>query len=128
MKRVKEEPVLKNSIELIISLIKRYLTLKKLDGMNKFDTLKPKFKILTNWKKELEKKINSLEKKLAKTKTADKKLVKEEVRLVADEKKLKKVLKVLDDLLGQLPDEIIEKFVQSKDFKLYEALMDELGL
>lgn len=78
--------------------------------------------------KELEKKINDLEKKLSKARTVDKKLAKEEVRLVADEKKLKKVLKVLDDLLGQLPDEIIEKFVQSKHFKLYEDLMDELGL
>ncbi len=77
---------------------------------------------------KLKKKIQELEKKLAKAKTDDKKLAKEEVRLVTDEKKLKKVLKVLDDLLGQLPDEIIEKFVQSKNFKLYEDLMDELGL
>ena len=38
------------------------------------------------------------------------------------------VLSVLDKLLGELPEERIEKFAKSKYFKKYEKLMDALGL
>jgi hypothetical protein len=78
--------------------------------------------------KELEEKIQGLEIKLAKAEEESEKLSKEEAKLTFDEKKLKKVLKVVDDLLGNLPDEMIEKFAKSKDYKMYEKLMDELGL
>ena len=30
-----------------------------------------------------------------------------------------------DDLLGNLPDEVIEKFAQSEDFKLYEKVINK---
>jgi len=78
--------------------------------------------------KELEDKIAKLENDLINAQKEDKKVSKEEAKLGLDEKKLKKVLKVLDDLLGQLSDEEIENFVKTKEFKLYEELMDALGL
>ena len=40
----------------------------------------------------------------------------------------KKVLKVLDDLLGKLPDEIIEEFARSENFDLYKKVMEMYGL
>ena len=44
------------------------------------------------------------------------------------EKLTKEVLKVLDDLLGNLPDEIIEEFARSKNFELYKKVMEMYGL
>ena len=34
----------------------------------------------------------------------------------------------LDNLLGELPDDVIEKFAQSEYFKMYQKIMDKLGL
>jgi chromosome segregation ATPase/ribosomal protein L40E len=78
--------------------------------------------------RELGERIKDLENKLIEAKKQDEIIKKEEVALVADEELLKKVLKVLDDLLGNLPDDEIEKFVKTNEFKLYEQLMDGLGL
>ena len=77
---------------------------------------------------ELLAKIKDLEDRLAMSWQEDQKALKEEMKLVADEKRLRKVLKVIDDLLGNLPDDIIEKFVRSKDYELYEKLMEEMGV
>jgi hypothetical protein len=45
-----------------------------------------------------------------------------------DTEELKSVLSYLDNLLGELPDDVIEKFAQSDYFKLYQKIMDKLGL
>lgn len=37
---------------------------------------------------------------------------------------LKKVLKVVDDLLGKLPDDAIDAFSKSDEFKIYQKIMD----
>ncbi len=50
----------------------------------------------------------------------------EEVRRAEDEARI--VLKVLDDLLGQLPDKTIKEFARSEAFERYEQLMKRLGL
>lgn len=39
-----------------------------------------------------------------------------------------KLLKITDDLLGQLPEETIEKFSQSDDFTLYEKVMKKYDI
>ena len=41
---------------------------------------------------------------------------------------LKRLLKVLDQLLGQLPEEVIDKFAKSDDFALYEKVLDRLKI
>lgn len=39
---------------------------------------------------------------------------------------VKKVLEITDELLGKLPDEVIDEFAQSKDFELYEKVINKL--
>ena len=41
---------------------------------------------------------------------------------------LKRILKVLDDLLGHLSDEKIDEFANSENFELYEKVFDLLGI
>ncbi|MDH4122576.1 MAG: hypothetical protein OEV21_00600 [Thermoplasmata archaeon] len=38
------------------------------------------------------------------------------------------LLKILDQLLGRLPPETIDEFSKSKDFKLYERVLDDLNI
>jgi flagellar biosynthesis/type III secretory pathway M-ring protein FliF/YscJ len=38
---------------------------------------------------------------------------------------VKKVLKMVDDLLEKLPDDIIEQFTKSEDFKLYKKVIEK---
>ncbi len=44
------------------------------------------------------------------------------------EKLTKQVLKILDDLLEKLPDEVIDEFARSKNFELYKKVMELYGL
>jgi len=44
------------------------------------------------------------------------------------EKLTKQILQILDELLGKLPDEVIEEFARSKDFELYKKVMQMYGL
>lgn len=41
---------------------------------------------------------------------------------------LRKMIGYLDNLLGELPDDVIEKFAQSEYFKLYQKMMEQLDL
>ena len=41
---------------------------------------------------------------------------------------VKELLKILDQLLGMLPQEVIEQFSKSKDFKLYGKVLDKLNI
>lgn len=41
---------------------------------------------------------------------------------------LRRLLKVLDQLLGQLPEEVIDRFSKSDDFALYEKMLDRLKI
>jgi hypothetical protein len=36
-----------------------------------------------------------------------------------------KVLHMTDSLLGELPDDILNDFIESKDYKLYEKVMNK---
>ena len=38
---------------------------------------------------------------------------------------IKKLLVITDDLLGELPEEVINKFAQSDDFKLYSKVLSK---
>ncbi|MCK5024353.1 MAG: zinc ribbon domain-containing protein [Thermoplasmata archaeon] len=78
--------------------------------------------------KKLQEKIEILEETLARVKIEAKEIAAEEIILTIDEEKTKKVLKILDDLLEHLPEDIIDRFSKSEDYKHYNELMDELGL
>jgi len=38
---------------------------------------------------------------------------------------IKKVLEITDNLLGKLPDEVIDEFIKSKDYELYEKIINK---
>ncbi len=54
----------------------------------------------------------------------------EVVKKRGDEKEnlTREVLKILDDLLEKLPDEVIDEFARSKNFELYKKVMELYGL
>ncbi len=43
-------------------------------------------------------------------------------------KDVKKTLSIMDDLLGKLPEEEIEKFAKSKDFELYQKVLTKFEI
>jgi len=43
------------------------------------------------------------------------------------EEDIKKVLKIVDNLLGKLPEKEIEKFAMSKNFKLYKKVLKKFA-
>ena len=45
-----------------------------------------------------------------------------------DKGEIKKMLSYLDDLLGELPDDVIKKFSQSEYFSLYKKVIQQLGI
>lgn len=53
---------------------------------------------------------------------------KEEFGQELSKEELKKVLSYLDNLLGNLPDDLIREFSKSSYFELYKKLMKEIGL
>ena len=44
------------------------------------------------------------------------------------DEEVKKLLKVLDELLGKLPKEVIDEFVKSDEYKLYERVLERYGV
>lgn len=59
-------------------------------------------------------------------KTAKKEVVKV-VKEKGIDKETKEVLKITDELLAKLPDDVIKDFVKSKDFELYKKVMEKVG-
>lgn len=41
---------------------------------------------------------------------------------------VKEVLRIMDDLLGKLPQDVIEEFTKSKDYELYCMVLERYGL
>lgn len=46
----------------------------------------------------------------------------------ASDEELRRVFALIDDLLGKLPDNVIEEFSKSKDFELYDRILKKYGL
>ncbi len=55
-------------------------------------------------------------------------LEKEKMLGVGIDEEVKKLLKVLDELLGKLPKEVIDEFVKSEEYKLYEKVLERYGV
>jgi chromosome segregation ATPase len=68
--------------------------------------------------------ISELEAKIASLEKERKRVVAEEAKLGAVDEELKKVLKAVDELLGNLPDDVVDTFAKSEEFKLYNKVMD----
>jgi hypothetical protein len=112
---------------------------RKKDSKNDFENEK---KLLTQEEKELkklEKKLEKIDSKKQKEeeKTKDIKQIEEknedlpETELIEEtefdenylDEDVKNLIPVIDDLLGQLPDEIIDDFANSNNFELYEKVV-----
>ena len=77
----------------------------------------------------------SLESALVRVESSIKKLLLEKSdaegklkEIAEDENELTKLLKAMDQLLGQLPEAAIQKFTQSDDYKLYEKTLERYGI
>jgi len=53
---------------------------------------------------------------------------KEGLSVLDSEDDVKRVLKVIDDLFGKLPENVVAEFANSKDFELYERVLKKYGL
>jgi len=65
---------------------------------------------------------------LAELRERQEKLEKENSELKEIHDEIKDVLKIVDDLLGKLTEEEIERFAKSEDFKRYEALLNKFSI
>lgn len=77
---------------------------------------------------ELLEKIEVLEEKLADA-NKEREELREQIRKFEESRKdVSTLLKLLDQLLGKLPPEIIDKFSKSENFRLYEKVLDDLNI
>jgi len=77
---------------------------------------------------ELLEKIEVLEEKLADANREREELREQLKKLEESRKDVSTLLKVLDQLLGKLPPEIIDEFSKSENFRLYEKVLDDLNI
>ncbi|MEM2839010.1 MAG: hypothetical protein QW505_00680 [Thermoplasmata archaeon] len=77
---------------------------------------------------ELLEKIEVLEERLADANREREELQEQLRKLEESRKDVSTLLKVLDQLLGKLPPEIIDEFSKSENFRLYEKVLDDLNI
>ena len=75
-------------------------------------------------KKQLKKKEKHMESEEVKADDLPSSIVTKKEQTFVDDDVIK-VLLMTDDLLGNLPEEVIDKFAQSEDFKLYEKVISK---
>lgn len=75
-------------------------------------------------RKSLERRVEELEVEMTRMVSA-KEVLEEQSRQIADQNhEMKYVLRKLDKLLGELPNNVIREFAKSKDFEKYEKIME----
>lgn len=78
--------------------------------------------------KELNQRIAQLEEEIQRI-SAEKEKLRDLNRTITENRAdVRKVLKILDNLLEKLPDEDIKRFADSEDFKVYEKVLEEFEL
>ncbi|MBA3044195.1 hypothetical protein FP804_03560 [archaeon] len=128
-KKLKEklEELGRRKIEIEQTMILESHTKKDIELIRKEEILNKKEKeidaIIRGYQLEREDELNKRERELI---TKEKELggrVEEKI-----DEEVKKLLKVLDELLGKLPKEIIDEFVKSEEYKLYEKVLERYGV
>ncbi|UCE39450.1 MAG: zinc ribbon domain-containing protein [Thermoplasmata archaeon] len=102
--------------------------------MQKIDSLDNDIKNLENNLEEKEKELNTVASKLEELKAMiiekDKEI--EKLKEVGPgfnvDEETRKILKILDDLLELLPEEVVDKFAKSNDYLLYEKVLEKYKL
>ena len=77
---------------------------------------------------EINRRISELEKQVKKAVEERENLKAVNETFTKNQVELKRILKILDDLLEKLPDNEIKKFADSEDFKLYEKVLEEFEM
>ncbi len=77
---------------------------------------------------DLKDRVTQMEEQLEKLQVEKAELANEQKELREFRESIKMVMKDLDELLGELPDDKIRKFAKSNRFATYEKIMDELEL
>ncbi len=77
---------------------------------------------------DLEKTISSMEEKISALIAEKVELQKKATEAVEVEEDLRRLLRVLDQMLGQLPEEAIDRFSKSADFPIYERMLDRFKI
>ena len=77
---------------------------------------------------DLEKMISDLESQIADLIVEKVEIQKKISEASVVDEDLRKLLKVLDQMLGQLPEELIDKFSKSGEFALYERVLDKFKI
>lgn len=77
---------------------------------------------------DLEPCLDSLEQRLRELVATKAELEQRMAQLREGEDEVRSLLKALDNLLGQLPADVIDGFSKSDEFKLYERVLDRLGV
>lgn len=77
---------------------------------------------------EINRRISELEKQVKKAVEEGEDLKAVNETFTKNQVQLKRILKILDDLLEKLPDNEIKKFADSEDFKLYEKVLEEFEM
>ncbi len=78
--------------------------------------------------RDLRMRLNELEENLEKTAEERARIDRDLTEMKAAQDEVREVLKVLDDLLGQLSDNMIREFARSDGYRKYERLLERLGL
>ncbi len=77
---------------------------------------------------DVQERIEILEEKLDEVSKERNDLVDKITEMDQSKQDIVELLRILDQLLGRLPPEIIDEFSKSKDFKLYEKVLDDLNI
>jgi DNA repair exonuclease SbcCD ATPase subunit len=77
---------------------------------------------------EINRRLVELEEQVKKAINEREELKKTNQTITKDQNQVKRILKILDDLLEKLPDNEIKKFADSEDFKLYEKVLEKFEM
>lgn len=115
-----EESVAKTSEEALVQLVQEPRALEeklaqKKEELEKLDATLRKYQLAR------EEELNAREEELV----AREKEVEEKLKFEED---VKRLLKILDELLGKLPKEIVEEFASSEAYELYEKVLKRYGI
>jgi hypothetical protein len=82
----------------------------------------------TKDEEEINRRITELEEEARKAVEEREKLKAANEEITKDQVDVRKILKILDDLLEKLPDLEIKRFADSDDFKLYEKVLEKFEM
>jgi len=106
---------------------KRILSLKSAIEAH-FTGMEPDLEELGSVEGDLNEMISDLESQISSLISEKAELQEKTAEATQVDEDLRKLLKILDQMLGQLPEEVIERFSKSDDFATYERVLDRFNI